>query len=135
MRTLAQSTVFLSVVSSIQFVCPSFVFRAHSCCVTHWTRHRHGSRHSKVQKSSCLSHPYQRVFSSRHLSSFIQLSSVFLRVFFIFLHFLFFASFFLHFSFSFSFFFEFLFLQFFLFFCFPFISSSSSCSFFLFPVV
>ena len=29
-----------------------------------------GSRHSKVQKSSCLSHPYQRAFSSRHLSSF-----------------------------------------------------------------
>ena len=51
-------------------VCPSFVFRAHSCCVTHWTRHRHGSRQSKVQKSSCLSHPNQRVFSSRHLSMF-----------------------------------------------------------------
>ena len=38
------------------------MLRAHSCCETHKTRRRHGLRHSKVQQSSCLSHPYQRVF-------------------------------------------------------------------------
>ena len=53
-RTLAQSTVFLSVVSSIQFVCPSLVFRAHSCCVRHSTRHRHGSRLKALQGSKVI---------------------------------------------------------------------------------
>ena len=87
-------------VSGVQFDCLSCVFRSHSCCVKHWTRHRHGAKHSKVQKSSCLSHPYQRVFTSRHSSNFPPFLFFFLRVFFlfylffIFLHFSLFSSFF-----------------------------------------
>ena len=41
-RTLARCAVLPPVVSSIQFV--------HSCRVTHWTRHRYGSRHFKGSK-------------------------------------------------------------------------------------